>query len=58
MKLSRDGQHSRLYLLLDLAEEISASQIRSALRGETESGRVLDPAVEQYIHAHRLYTHL
>lgn len=58
LELSREGHHSRLYLLMDLAEDVSASQIRSALRGKSESGRVLDPAVEQYIRAHRLYTHL
>jgi nicotinate-nucleotide adenylyltransferase len=51
-------QPSRLYLLTDLAEDVSATQVRAALRGETGAAQVLDPAVEQYIRAHHLYPHL
>ena len=55
---SRNGRSSRLYLLLDLAEDVSATEIRSALRGEVNSGSVLDPEVAEYIRVHRLYRHL
>jgi nicotinate-nucleotide adenylyltransferase len=54
----RCGRRSRLYLLTDLAEEVSATEVRSALHGEGNARRVLNPAVEQYIRAHRLYAHL
>jgi nicotinate-nucleotide adenylyltransferase len=53
-----DGRHSHLYLLTDLAEDVSATQIRSALRGESGAAGILNPAVMEYIRAHRLYTHL
>lgn len=49
---------ARLYLLTDLAEEISATQIRSALRGDAGTAGVLNPAVVEYIRSHHLYTHL
>lgn len=49
---------SRLYFLTDLAEDVSATEVRAALRGETGAAQVLDPAVEQYIRANRLYAHL
>lgn len=52
------GHHSRLYLLAELAIDISATQIRSALLGETEAAKYLDPGVEQYIRQHHLYEHL
>lgn len=52
------GRSSRLYLLLDLAEDVSATEIRSALRGEVDAGSVLDPAVAEYIRVHHLYAHL
>lgn len=55
---AQNGRHSRLYLLTDLAEDVSATQIRSALRGETGTSSVLNPAVIEYIHAHHLYAHL
>ena len=55
---AKNGRQSRLYLLTDLAEDVSATQIRAALRGETEAGTVLNSAVIEYIHAHHLYTHL
>ncbi|HEX5236406.1 MAG TPA: nicotinate (nicotinamide) nucleotide adenylyltransferase [Silvibacterium sp.] len=50
------GKKTRLYLLTDLAEHASATQVRAALRGETGTERLLSPAVEQYIRAHHLYT--
>jgi nicotinate-nucleotide adenylyltransferase len=57
-----NGRHSRLYLLADLAEDISAtqirSQIRSALRGDADAAGVLNPAVAQYMRTHHLYAHL
>lgn len=53
-----NGRDSRLYLLMDIAEDISATQIRSALRGEGGAGEVLNPAVIEYIRTHHLYTHL
>jgi nicotinate-nucleotide adenylyltransferase len=53
------GRHAtRLYLLTDLAEDVSATQIRSAVRGEAEANTVLNPAVAQYIRTHVLYAHL
>lgn len=55
---SRNGRNSRLYLLLDLAEEVSATEVRSALRGEANAESVLNPAVAEYIRVHRLYKHL
>jgi nicotinate-nucleotide adenylyltransferase len=55
---SQNGSHAHLYLLTDLAEDISATQIRSTLRRETETDTVLNPAVIEYIREHHLYTHL
>jgi nicotinate-nucleotide adenylyltransferase len=55
---NQDSRHSRLYLLTDLAEDVSATQIRAALHGETEPGSILAPAVEEYIRTHHLYEHL
>lgn len=49
---------SRLSLLTGLAEDVSATQIRSALRGESGSANVLAPAVLEYIRTNHLYTHL
>lgn len=53
-----DGRRSRLYLLTDLAEDVSASEIRSALHQKANPGSVLDPAVAEYIRVHSLYPHL
>jgi nicotinate-nucleotide adenylyltransferase len=53
-----NARHSRLYLLMDIAEDVSATQIRSALRGEVGAGEVLNPAVVEYIRTHHLYAHL
>ena len=57
-ELSDGDRNSSLYLLMDLAEDISATQIRSALRGEASAAGVLDPAVARYIGIHHLYAHL
>jgi nicotinate-nucleotide adenylyltransferase len=46
-------ERSRLYLLPDLAEEVSATEIRSELAAGQSKG--LAPAVAAYIAAHRLY---
>lgn len=59
LELTKPGERPTcLYLLLDLAEEVSATDIRVALRGGTTKDSVLAPAVLQYIRAHHLYTHL
>lgn len=58
LELTAGNRRSRLYLLEDLAEDISATQIRSALRGEGEPGKVLNPEVAQYIREHQIYPHL
>lgn len=49
------GKHSRLYLLPDLAEDISATEIRNAIREGSPAQTVLDPAVVTYIREHGLY---
>lgn len=54
----RNGRHSRLYLLTDLAEDVSASEIRAALDGNARAGKALGPAVAEYIRTHHLYPHL
>lgn len=52
-------RRSRLYLLPDLKEDISATEIRAALNGAprsaTDEDPVLAPAVIAYIRAHGLY---
>lgn len=59
LELSAPGrQHTRLYLLLDLAEHVSATDIRKALQGGDTNDSVLAPSVLQYIRAHHLYAHL
>ena len=55
---AQTGGQSRLYLLLDLAEDISATQIRAALTGGSETSNVLNPAVIEYIRVNHLYSHL
>jgi nicotinate-nucleotide adenylyltransferase len=47
------AKRSHLYLLPDLAEDISATGIRAALRAGREAP--IDPAVAEYIRSHRLY---
>lgn len=59
LELTKPGQRpTRLYLLLDLAEEVSATDIRAALKGGATKDSVVAPAVLRYIRAHHLYTHL
>jgi len=49
-------KRSRLYLLPDLAEDISATEVRAALSHHSGSeGALLDPGVANYIREHRLY---
>ena len=54
-----DGHRSHLYLLPDLAEDVSATEVRAALNHpmdrHTDPGAVLSPGVANYIHAHMLY---
>jgi len=52
------GHQSPLYLLTDLAEDVSATAVRSALSGhpEIDPDSVLDPEVARYIHQRRLYS--
>lgn len=52
------GGASRIYLLLDLDEDVSATQIRASLRNELGAPKILNPAVAGYIRAHHLYEHL
>jgi nicotinate-nucleotide adenylyltransferase len=47
------GKESRLYLLTDLAEDISATEIRQELRAR--AGAAIDPAVAAYIEERGLY---
>jgi nicotinate-nucleotide adenylyltransferase len=49
---------SRLYLLIDLAEDVSATQIRASLSGSANASQILNPAVAEYIRRHHLYQHL
>ncbi len=46
---------SRLYLLPDLDEEVSASSVRAMLHHGADAVRVLDPAVGGWIRKHGLY---
>jgi nicotinate-nucleotide adenylyltransferase len=49
------GEQSRLYLMPDLQEDISATHIRAALAGEESAEGVLSPAVLRYIRERSLY---
>ncbi|HTZ58933.1 MAG TPA: nicotinate (nicotinamide) nucleotide adenylyltransferase [Acidobacteriaceae bacterium] len=49
------GQSSALFLLPDLDQPISATEIRAALAGGAEQQTVLAPAVAEYIRTHGLY---
>jgi nicotinate-nucleotide adenylyltransferase len=53
--LGADGEASRLYLMPDLHEDISATHIRAALAGEESEDQVLSPAVLRYIREKALY---
>jgi nicotinate-nucleotide adenylyltransferase len=50
-----EGRQSKLYLLPDLAEDISATEIRNAIREGSEAQTVLDPKVVAYIREQGLY---
>jgi len=56
------GRTSHLYLLTDLAENVSATEIRAhiqaALNGDAQPHSVLAPAVAKYIRTHQLYQRL
>ncbi len=49
------GQSSGLFLLPDLDQDISATEIRAALAAGAEPQTVLAPAVAEYIRSHGLY---
>ncbi len=49
------GQSSKLFLLPDLDQDISATEIRAALAEGSEQQTVLVPAVAEYIRSHALY---
>ncbi len=49
------GQRTELFLLPDLDQDISATEIRTALSEGSELQTVLAPAVAEYIRAHALY---
>jgi nicotinate-nucleotide adenylyltransferase len=50
---SENGMRSRLFILTDLEQDISATEIRQELQAGTAAA--LDPAVTEYIAEHRLY---
>ena len=49
------GQSSSLFLLPDLDQDISATEIRAALAEGSVQQTVLAPAVAEYIRSHGLY---
>jgi nicotinate-nucleotide adenylyltransferase len=49
------GVGSELYFMPDLQEEISATDVRAAIRGDQSATGLLAPAVLQYIEEHGLY---
>jgi len=49
------GNRSRLYLLPDLAEDVSATEVRAALSDHSGLENILDPGVANYIHEYKLY---
>jgi nicotinate-nucleotide adenylyltransferase len=49
------GQSSTVYLLPDLDQDISATEIRAALAEGAEQQTLLAPAVAEYIRGHGLY---
>jgi len=53
--LDEQERQSRLYLLPDLSEDISATELREALRRPGAAPEFLDGAVLGYIRAHGLY---
>jgi nicotinate-nucleotide adenylyltransferase len=55
MCLLGGGRESRLYLLTDFVEPVSASEIRAALHRGGEPGEMLNGRVAAYIREHGLY---
>lgn len=53
----REERRTSLYLLTGLDEDISATEIRSALAGGSQTQSVLAPGVANYIRDHGLYQH-
>src|SRR5271154_7108398 len=51
----QQGRQSKLYLMPDLNEDISATDIRAAVAGEKAAERVLCPSVLRYIEEKGLY---
>lgn len=51
----RSGQKAKLFLLPDLDQDISATEIRAALAEGSEQQTLLAPAVADYIRSHGLY---
>lgn len=51
----RDGAHAALYMLPDLKENISATEIRAAVANSPDAKDVLPAQVLEYIRAHGLY---
>ena len=49
------GQSAELFLLPDLDQDVSATEIRAALAEGSEQQTVLAPAVAEYIRTHALY---
>jgi nicotinate-nucleotide adenylyltransferase len=49
------GRQSTLFLLPDLDQDVSATEIRTALAGGSEQQTVIAPAVAEYIRCHALY---
>jgi nicotinate-nucleotide adenylyltransferase len=49
------GWSSTLYFLPDLREEVSATEVRTALADHHVDNNALPPAVAEYIRAHHLY---
>jgi nicotinate-nucleotide adenylyltransferase len=52
---NRSGQKSQLFLLPDLDQDISATEIRAALAEGSQQQTVLTPSVAEYIRSHALY---
>jgi nicotinate-nucleotide adenylyltransferase len=53
--VGRSGQSAKLFLLPDLDQDISATEIRAALAEGSELETVLAPSVAEYIRSHGLY---
>ena len=49
------GEQSQLTILPDLHYDISGTQLRNQIHGETGNPPLLEPAVLEYIHQHHLY---